>query len=128
MLRQGAVHRENCFSSWRNETGLLRFFSNKTTQFFQASRIGRQTILGKFVWPACRLQPAVSHPCRCSISIARLIDPCQWLDNRVVRTSVLLMSSIPDFIKLSIHPKNLTLRAKTIKLMMQNEGKTEIGE
>ena len=34
MLRQGAVHRENRFSSWRNETGLLRFFSNKTTQFF----------------------------------------------------------------------------------------------
>ena len=42
MLRQGAVHRENRFSSWRNETGLLRFFGNKTTQFFS----------GQSDWPA----------------------------------------------------------------------------
>ena len=42
MLRQGAVHRENRFSSWRNETGLLRFFGNKTKQFFS----------GQSDWPA----------------------------------------------------------------------------
>ena len=42
MLRQGAVHRENCFSSWRNETGLLRFFGNKTMQIFS----------GQSDWPA----------------------------------------------------------------------------
>ena len=42
MLRQGAVHRENRFSSWRNETGLLRFFDNKTTQIFS----------GQSDWPA----------------------------------------------------------------------------
>ena len=42
MLRQGAIHRENCFSSKRNETGLLRFFGNKTTQFFS----------GQSDWPA----------------------------------------------------------------------------
>ena len=42
MLRQGAVHRENRCSSWRNETGLLRFFGNKTTQFFS----------GQSDWPA----------------------------------------------------------------------------
>ena len=42
MLRQGAVHSENRFSSWRNETGLLRFFGNKTTQFFS----------GQSDWPA----------------------------------------------------------------------------
>ena len=57
MLRQGAVPRENRFSSWRNETGLLHFFGNKTTQSFQASPIGRQTILRKFDWPACRQSP-----------------------------------------------------------------------
>ena len=45
MLRQGAVLTGNRFSSWRNETGLLHFFGNKTMQFFQASQIGRQTIL-----------------------------------------------------------------------------------
>ena len=39
------------------------FLVTKPRNFFQASRIGRQTILGKFDWPACRLQPAVSHPC-----------------------------------------------------------------
>ena len=60
MLRQGFVHRENRFSSWRNETGLLRFFGNKTKQFFS----------GQTDWPAdnsrkVRLagMPAVSHPC-----------------------------------------------------------------
>ena len=44
MLRQGAVQRENRFSSWQNETGLLRFFgnTNKTTQFFS----------GQSDWPA----------------------------------------------------------------------------
>ena len=42
MLRQGAVHRENRFSSWLNETGLLRFYGNKTTQFFS----------GQSDWPA----------------------------------------------------------------------------
>ena len=42
MLRQGAVHRENRFSSWGNKTGLLRFFGNKTTQFFS----------GQSDWPA----------------------------------------------------------------------------
>ena len=36
------VHRENRFSSWGNETGLLRFFGNKTTQFFS----------GQSNWPA----------------------------------------------------------------------------
>ena len=42
MLRQEAVHRENRFSSWRNETGLLRFFDNKATQIFS----------GQSDWPA----------------------------------------------------------------------------
>ena len=42
MLRQGAVHRENRFSSWGNKTSLLRFFGNKTTQFFS----------GQSDWPA----------------------------------------------------------------------------
>ena len=41
MLRQGAVHRENRLS-WGNKTGLLRFFGNKTTQFFS----------GQSDWPA----------------------------------------------------------------------------
>ena len=41
------------------------FLVTKPRNFFQASRIGQQTILGKFDWPACRLQPAVSHPCEC---------------------------------------------------------------
>ena len=31
--------------------------------FFSASQIGRQEILRKLNWPACRLQPAISHPC-----------------------------------------------------------------
>ena len=75
MLGQGAVHRENRFSLWRNETGLLRFFGNKTTQFFQASWFGRQTILGKFDWPACRLQPAVSHPCLYNTAISNKQGP-----------------------------------------------------
>ena len=42
MLRQGAVDRENRLSSWGNETGLLHFFGNKTTQFFS----------GQSDWPA----------------------------------------------------------------------------
>ena len=41
------------------------FLVTKPRKFFQASRIGRQTILGKFDWPACWLQLAVSHPCIC---------------------------------------------------------------
>ena len=33
------------------------FLITKPHKFFQASRIGRQTILGKFDWPACRQSP-----------------------------------------------------------------------
>ena len=34
----------------------------KGTCIFLASQIGRQEILRKLNYPACRLQPAISHP------------------------------------------------------------------
>ena len=47
-----------------HEISFLSYFMIGTC-IFSASQIGRQDILRKLNWPACRLQPAISHPWRC---------------------------------------------------------------
>ena len=44
-----------------HEISFLSYFDDRSMHFFSASQIGRQEILAKLNWPACRQSP--THVC-----------------------------------------------------------------